>query len=194
MANFIDLDSVWRDREAFPNENNYEVGAKQIETWFKNARTVRAFPQNPALQPLEFATTLDITYMTIPYSETVSAFPRLYVNFRSKTYNDIHLINAIDGKQSDAKFICVPDKIQNDSNGNPLWIHYRCSMEQTMRFRRGEPVILQIMTRDGSILPQLDTSPDQPPDPLKQTLLTFTVTPYIRDADYVHSMTEPLVT
>jgi hypothetical protein len=192
MATFIDLDSVWRDRDSYPNENNYELGPKKIESWFKSARSVRAYPQNPNLQPLEFATTVNITYMTVPYSETVSEFPRLYVNFRSQKYKDIHLINTIEGRHMDAKFICVFDKIQSDRNGNPMWIHYKCDMEQTMRFERGEPIVLQITTRDGSVLPQLDTPPDQPPDPLKQNLITFEVTPYIRDGDYDNHLVQPL--
>ena len=194
MASFIDLDSMWRDREAYPNENDYELGPKKIDSWFKSARTVRAFPQNPNLQPLEFATTVNIKYMTIPYSETVAEFPRLYVNFRSKNYKDIHLINAIEGRQMDAKFICMFDKVQYDRNNNPVWLHYRCNMEQTMRFDRGEPVVFQITTRNGTVLPQLDNPPDQAADPSKQTLITFEVTPYIRDGDYDNHLVQPLST
>ena len=153
MSTFIDLDSIWRDRDVYPNENNYELEPKQVDTWFKSARSVRAFPQNPSTQPLEFATTINIKYLTLPYSETLSEFPRIYVNFRSKRYKDIHLINAIDGKQPTAKFICNFDRIQTDRNGNPLWIHYRCNMEQTMRFERGEPAIFQVTTRVQQIRP-----------------------------------------
>ena len=184
MANFIDLDSIWRDRETYPNENNYEVGPSQVETWYKTARAVRALPQNPNILPLEFATTINIKYLTLPYSDTLFELPRVYINFRAKRYSDIHLINAIDGKQADSKFVCVPDKIQEDKNGNPLWIHYKCHMEQTMRFVRGEPVVFQILTRDGSILPQLDANVPNNPNPIKQSLCTFEVTPLIRDGDY----------
>lgn len=184
MANFIDMDSFWRDREIYPNENNYEVKPSQVDTWYKSPRSVRAFPQNPNIQPLEFATTVNIRYLTIPYSETVAEFPRIYVNFHSKRYTDINLINAIDGRQPTAKFICIPERIQNDINGNPIWIHYKCLMEQTMRFQRGEPVVFQITSRDGSILPQLDTDVPLSPDPTKQTLCTFEITPLIRDGDY----------
>nr|QBK86408.1 MAG: uncharacterized protein LCMAC102_02030 [Marseillevirus LCMAC102] len=190
MSTFIDLDSIWRDRETYPNPNDYQLTPKQVDTWFPSARTVRAYPQNPTIQPLEFATTVNIHYLTLPFSETVSEFPRIYVNFRSDRYKDIHLIQAIDGKQPDAKFICNFDRIQNDSNGNPMWIHYKCSMEQTMRFDRGRPVLFQITTRDGSILPNLDTILPTPLDPTKQTLCTFELTPYIRDGDYDNHLAE----
>ena len=192
MSTFVDLDSMWRDREAFPNENSYELGPRKIDSWFRSARTVRAFPMNPNLQPLEFSTTVNIKYMTIPYSETVADFPRLYVDFHSKKYRDIHLINSIEGRQSDAKFICVPEKIQNDVNGNPIWMHYRCTMEQAMRFERGDQISVSIMTRNGTVLPQLDNPPEDEPDPSKQTLLTFEITPYIRDGDYDNHMVQTL--
>ena len=194
MANFIDLDSIWRDRETYPNENDYEVGPNQVDTWYKTARAVRALPQNPNILPLEFATTINIRYLTLPYSETLSEFPRVYINFRSKRYADIHLINSIDGKQIDSKFVCIPERVQNDRNGNPLWIHYKCHMEQTMRFVRGESVVFQILTRDGSILPQLDTDVPSDPDPTKQTLCTFEVTPLIRDGSYSESVLSGTVT
>ena len=184
MANFIDLDSIWRDREIYPNENNYEVGSAQVDSWYKSSRAVRAYPQNPNTQPLEFATTVNIKYLTLPYSDTLSEFPRVYINFHSKRYADLNLISSIDGKQLDSKFVCVPEKIQNDVNGNPQWIHYKCLMEQTMRFVRGEPVLFQVITRNGSILSQLDTSVPDKPDPTKQTLCTFEVTPLIRDGSF----------
>jgi hypothetical protein len=181
MANFIDLDSIWRDREINPNENSYEVGPNQICSWYQKARTVMAVPQNPNTQPLDFSSTISIKYLTLPYSDALSELPRVYINFYSKKYKDVNLINSINGIQNDAKFICAFDRVQNDINGNPLWIHYKCKMRQAMRFARSEPVLFQITTRDGSILPQLDTNIPDLPDPTKQTLCTFEITPLIRD-------------
>jgi len=185
------MDSIWRDREDYPNENSYQLKPSQVETWFKSSRAVRAFPQNPNTQPLEFVTTINIKYLILPYSDTVSEFPVLFIDFRSMRYKDIHLINSIDGRKPYAKFICVPEKVQNDINGNPLWIHYKCHMEQTMRFERGEPVIFEITTRNGNVLPQLDTSIPDPADPTKQTLVTFEITSYLRDGDYDNHLLEP---
>ncbi len=185
------MDSVWRDREEFPNENSYQLKPTQVETWFKSSRAVRAFPQNPSTQPLEFVNTINIKYLVLPYSEAVSELPIVFIDFRSMRYKDIHLINSIDGRQAYEKFICVPEKVQNDRNGNPLWIHYKCHMEQTMRFERGEPVIFEITTRDGSVLPQLDTDVPENPDPTKQTLVTFEITTFLRDNDYDNHLVEP---
>lgn len=193
MATFIDLDSFWRDRETYPNENDYELSSNKIHTWFRAPRTVRSSPQYTGFSPLEFSTTVNIRYMTLPYTDDLAELPRIYVNFRSKHYKDVHLITSIEGKQMDSKFICVPEKVQNDSNGDPLWIHYKCLMEQAMRFNRGDPIVLQLTTRSGEVLPQQDSPPDQDPDPLKQSLITFEVTPYLRDGDYNHHMSSPIV-
>ena len=191
MSTYVDLDSVWRDKEQFPNENNYELTPNQVTSWFNSARSVRAFPQNPTTQPLEFVTSVNIKHLAIPYSDDVAAFPRVYVNFRSRRYSDVHLINAIDGKQPTAKFICIPHKVQDDPvTGNPLWIHYQCNMEQVMRFSRGDTVVFELTSRNGNALPQQDTSGDEEPDPNKQTLCTFELTPYLRDNDFSNHLTE----
>lgn len=192
MSTFIDLDSIWRDREDFPNENDYELKPMQVESWFKTPRTVKAYPENPNTYSLGFATTVNIKHLAIAYTETLSELPKVYVNFRSMNYKDIHLINSIDGVQRDAKFVCVPERIQNDRNGNPIWIHYRCNMEQTMRFQRKDQVIFQILTRNGQVLPSVDTIAPNPPDPLKQTLCTLEITPYIIDGDYDNHMSQTL--
>jgi len=193
MATFIDLDSIWRDREVNPNPAEYELRPQQVETWFRGARSVRAHPQNPNLQPLEFATTVNIRYLTVPYTEFLAGIPRLYVDLHTVKYNDIHLIQTIDGRHPTARFICAFDKIQNDAGGEPLWIHYACRMEQTMRFKRDDPVVFRVMTRDGSVLPNTDTLVPEDPDPNKQILATFEITPYIRDGDYENSLVETSV-
>lgn len=190
MSTFIHLDSFFRDRENYPNENDYELTPAQIKSWFRSARTVRAYPQNPTATPLEFATTVRITYLTVPYTKALSEFPCLYITFQSRLYRDIHLIDTIGGNHPDTKFICIPDRVQNDRNGAPLWIHYKCGMEQTMRFRRKDPIKIQLTTRSGFTLPQQDTNVPIDPNPNKQTLATFELTPYIRDGDYDHHLLE----
>lgn len=192
MSSFIDLDSIWRDREIFPNENKYELTADQIKTWIKHPRTVRAFPQDPATQPLEFATTINIKYLTLPYTPVLSSIPRIYVNFTSKKYKDTRLIKTIGGRLPESKFICQFDKVQTDSGGNPVWLHYKCNMEQTMRFDRDDIILFELTSRNGNTLPSNDNPPDQDPNPDVQTLVTFEVTPYIRDGDYDNHMASTL--
>ena len=191
MASFINLDSFYRDREVYPNENAYQVDARQTETWFAAARTTMSVAQNPSIKPREFATTVNIRYLSLPYTDDLAEMPIVFINFHSKEFKDIHLISSINGVQMDAKFVCRFDKIQNDRNGDPMWIHYQCNMEQTMRFKRGDPVVLSITTRSGNILPQQDTYVPTDADPTKQSQITFEITPYINDADYSNHTTTP---
>jgi len=190
MATYVDLDSILRDREAYPNPADYKVVASQIKSWFGSARSVRAFPQDPNIKPLEFATSVQIRYLTIPYTEAFAILPRLYVVFKTSEYNDIHLLQTISGKHPDANFICEFDRLQFDINGNPVWIHFKCKTRQVMRFKRDSPVTFQVYTRDGNILPNIDTLVPVDPDPLKQILCTIEVVPYIRDTYFSNHMTE----
>ena len=192
MSSYIDLDSNFRDREVYPNENSYRLTDKNTASWFEEARTVRPLPKNPTLRPLEFVATINITYLTLPYSNELSTLPRVYIDFHSMRYNDIHLISTIGGVKPYEKFICIPDRVQEDNNGTPLWIHYKCMMEQTMRFNRKDGIVFSISSRNGSVLPQQDTSVPDDPDPLKQTLCTFQITPYLIDADYTNHLSSSL--
>lgn len=193
MTTFIDLDSFWRDRETFPNEFDYGLTPSQVDTWFSESRTVRAYPDKNENKVLEFSTTVKILYLILPYSDDLAELPKVYINFRSRNYKDIHLIHSIDGRKADIKFICVFDKIQDDRNGNPTWIHYKCCMEQAMRFKRGDEVYLTISTRDGTVLPQSDNNIPDDPNPLKQTLMTLEISPYITDTSYSNHMQSTLV-
>jgi hypothetical protein len=193
MSTFIDLDSIWRDRLTYPNPAFYEVTPDQVNTWFASARSIRATPQNNNTRPLEFATDVSLQVLTLPYNSTLVTYPRIYLDFHSKLYNDRFLISTINGVNPEARFICVLDKIQYDSNNNPIWMHYRSTMKQTLRFKRDDSVVFAITTRDGSILPFfIDNNTDLPIDPTQQTLATFELIPYIRDAKYVNNMIEPV--
>lgn len=184
MATYIDLDSIWRDRETWPNPANFQLSVEQVRGWFAAARSVNALPKNPSTQPLGFVISMNIHYLTLPYDASIAGLPRVYLNIRSKSYKDINLIQSIDGKQRDARFICTFDRVQNDGAGDPLWIHYRCSMEQVFRFKMNDELIFSVTTRSGDVIPNFDTTIPADADPDKQILCTFDVTPYRRDGSY----------
>lgn len=192
MTTFIDLDSIWRDREVYPNENDYQLSPQQVESWFRSNRTVKALPQNPNTFPLGFASTISIVDLALPYTDELAEMPRVYINFTSILYRDMHLISAISGKQPFSKFICRMDYIQMDRNGDPMWIHYKCDMDQVMRFERKDPIQFQILTRSGDILPRQDDLIPLPALPNKQSLCTFSLTPFIQDGRYDNHMVETL--
>jgi len=184
MSSFIDLDSLHRDRVAYPNPCDYELTPSQVTTWFRSAREVRATAPNANTRPVEFVTEISIVHFTMPYDEDLAALPRLYIDFHARQYNDQYLVNTISGIHPGARFVAVPCRIQTDSDTVPVWIHYSCNMKQTLRFKRDDSVVLRITTRSGSVLTTfVAENPTDPADPLKQTLITLELLPLLRDAD-----------
>lgn len=194
MATYFDIDSIERDREQFPNPAEFTVTDQEIKSWIRDSRTVRLIAANPNTSPKEFATSIRLIYLTIPYDSQTIVLPRVYIRFQSEKYKDLHLIQTMNGIHAEDQFICTYDKVQNDDSGNPIWIHYKCQMEQVTRFLRDYPVKFRVTTRSGATLPNLDTSLPNDPDPTKQILATFEVMPYIRDGDYDNQLVEPLTT
>ncbi len=194
MTTIIDLYSLFRDREVYPNPFNYHVNEKQVESWFKHNRSVTPLPQNPNMRPLDFMKAVKLQRLILPYSATLADEPRVYVNFRSQEYRDTRLINTIDGRLPDIKFVCNYRRIQNDSLGNPLWIQYDCDTPQVMRFELKSPVVFQVILRDGTILSSTDTIPPLDPDPQQQSFCTFELTPYMRFNGYDNKTLEYLNT
>jgi hypothetical protein len=195
MSQFIHLDSVYRDRITYPNPADYELTPSQVATWFPEARDIKANPQNTNTKALEFATDINIQLMTLPYDPALLSFPVLYVDFHSRIYDDRFLIASIDGTQSNARFICVLDKVQNDSTGTPVWCHYKSSIRQALRFKRNDSVVFRVTTRNGTVLPfWIDADPALSADPTKQSLLTLELVPYLRDGRYINHNVETQVT
>lgn len=303
MSTFIDLDSVWRDRQAYPNPCDYELTPEQVDTWVRSVREVRALPQNANERPLDFVTSINVIGLTLPfprielyaprliivdsilanvmttledhgltsgdivmtsspgygissgiqrnveyhvivlsvttfsveltpgggavnlvpgtgiglalaviddpsapgsnYAAVTTAwsaalqlldFPRIYLDFHSHRYNDARFLKTIKGVLADAKFVLTIDRTQFDDTLAPKWIHYKTHGEQVMRFKRDDPVIMRLMTRDGTTIPFFN-EPDLniPTNPDKQTMLTVNCTPYLRDAVFSNHATEPIV-
>ena len=194
MSTYIDLDSIFRDRQIWPNPADYEIFPKQIKSWFPSSRSVTNIPQNPNLRPLEFVTSVKINSIVLPYDASVADTPRIYVDFHSTRYNDTRLISTVDNVHGSARFICTFDKLQNDGGGAPIWMHYTCDMEQQLRFDRQYPVRFTVRRKDGTLFPNFDALFPAAPTPNRQILATFELTPYIRDGDYRNNMLETLTT
>lgn len=303
MSTYIDLDSIWRDRQAYPNPCDYELTPEQVNTWVRGPREVRAIPQNANERPLDFVSSINVLGSTLPYprieiyapklievdsvgvggimttidphglvtgdivmtsasgysskagiqrnieyhvlnvtpttfqvelvpgsgalslvastglglimgvindptipnsnydsimaslnaATRILDFPRIYLDFHSRRYNDTRFIKTIGGILADAKFVLVLDKIQYDDVGRPIWLHFKSCGEQVMRFKRDDPMIVRFMSRDGttiSFFTESDLSIVTNPD--KQTMITINVTPYLRDAVFTNHAVEPI--
>lgn len=67
MSNHLELDSYYRDRQAFTNPCDYTITAEQVDTWIVNSREVRAVPQSIVDRPLDFVSSMDMINATLPY-------------------------------------------------------------------------------------------------------------------------------
>jgi hypothetical protein len=84
MSTYIDLDSFWRNRSAFPNPCEYSLTPEQVATWTKSVREVRALPQNANERPLDFVSALNLLGATLPYPR-VELFANKFIDVDSIT-------------------------------------------------------------------------------------------------------------
>lgn len=182
MASFIDVNSLYRDYATHPNPADFTVHGDDQIGWFLTNRRVSSNSKNPAMLSSGFATSIKLESITIPYSDDFAILQRIYVEFRSNTtIGSTGLIQTMQNKVPDAMFACVLDKIQNDSDGNPVWLVWKGINDQVMRWDKNKDINFKIMTPTGSTLDIQDTDP---PDPANQVIAFFRFEPYSIDADY----------
>lgn len=289
MSTFIDLDSTYRNRELFANPCHYVLSGEQVQSWLRSSRTVVPLPNRSQAFPSDFTNSVQIVSLVLPYTPETAALPRVYLDFHCNKYHDKFLVQSIDSRQADTKFICSFDKVQCDDNiatqqayavigpvtitatsrgfsgngivvtftdtgtlsvsssssstflvtfdsatstpanvvsainayiaahpevsglvanvtdpsppalftttgtftlsggvGKEAWIHYKCGMEQVMRFARDDTVYFSIMDSLNTVIPITDNALPSPVNPARQVYCTFEITPYYRDNTYEH--------
>lgn len=174
MSTYIDLDSSYRERTAYPNPCEYIVTADQVSGWPRTARQVTAHAGRPGSNAVEFSQSIQVKHVILPYAtatysvnpepgfslqpggETVithtADLQRIYLDVHSEGKNDMHLVNTIGDKIPKARFILTQEKVQFDRLGVPKWVHFGCRIDQAMRFDRNRPVTISIMQEQGKVL------------------------------------------
>ena len=165
------------------------MGAEQIEGWFRYARSTKAFPSAPQTNVVDFVSGVILSALTLPFDADLILEPRLYVDIHSASYNDKFLINSINNSQASARFVCVPERVQNNADGDPVWIHYKSLAEQVLRLNRKEPLVFTIYLRDMTILDTFESSA-LPPDPTQQIIASFSATPLLKDSHFSNPQSE----
>jgi hypothetical protein len=192
MSTFVHLDSGQRNVVQYPSPADFDVTAKQVSSWWPQARTVRAYPQEIQNKQYEFVTSIKLSHLILPYTAQLANEPLIFVEFHSSTYHDRGLISTIDGEFPKITFVAEWDKTQNNSSA-PAWIHYKCNMTQAMRYKRDKPLKFKIVLRDGTVPVITDNTPPVLPNPALQISATFEMIPYIRDDEYINHMVTTLV-
>jgi|KBSMisStandDraft_5_1062788.scaffolds.fasta_scaffold329533_2 hypothetical protein len=201
MSNYIDLDSIYRDRVSFPNPFRYTLAVTQVEAWNRAPRTVSANSSRPSSRVLEFTESLKIkkiilpfavvTYNVTDYNGTVSTpthtadLQRIYLDIHTTPNNDKGHISSIDNHAMNYKFVLFQKKIQYDSTGTAKWVHFESKdMNQVMRFERNSPVTITITQETFKVLNIVDASPTDPAISSVQNYILTEVTPYFRDGNF----------
>jgi hypothetical protein len=152
---------------------------------------------NMSLAVIDDPTAIDSDYLYVKDSLNdaiaITMVPRIYLDIHCMKYNDTRCLKTIGGILADAKFVLIPDRTQHDDTGTPTWIHLKSMGEQVVRFKRDDPLSIDFVTRSGKTI-DVFTEPDLtiPTNPLKQTMITINVTPYLRDALYSNHAIEPI--
>ncbi len=98
MATYIDLDSVWRDRQSYSNPLNYQLTADQISSWTRNPKEVRS-PHAVSERSVGVPSTVMVKNVTLPYPRVELFAPRsIYItstDVGTLTTTDPHLL-AVD--------------------------------------------------------------------------------------------------
>lgn len=199
MSSFIHVDSLYRDREAYPNPADFKVSSRQLGGGIREPRQVNPLAHPVGNRPREFAVTLRAHHLILPYNfggmgggGEVLNEPYILLDIGSVDKRDHWLISSMGNKNDDAKFVAVFEKIQNDKNGNPTFIHYKVSMEQVTRFTRDYELVVRLFDRKGDSLNIIDTMVPMPADPTRQVTITLEVKPYIIDGNFINNMINPI--
>ena len=168
MSLFFDLDSAFRDRFSSPNAADYQIGGREIDSWFLT-------PTMKILQNVPFR--VRVSHVTLPFAPSVDAEPQLYLQF--STTDGLNSLLTINGRHASAQFVLVPSHPQRDTlSGAPLWLHYHSSTDQDMVMNKGMYYVVRITRRDGTVLSEyVDPDPNLPVDMTQQTMIHLQASP-----------------
>lgn len=184
MSTYIDLNSVNRDRNTYPNPHSYTVTTTDEVSWGKLIRSVSAYSPNTNTSVSNYSFSISLSSLIIPYTTALAAQPRIYLSFYSNNATPNNLILSLDNTHISDTFVCDLVRVQTDNGGTPVWLHYASNMTQVMSFANKGEITFKLTTIDGTVLPSNDTTVPTAADATKQTHATFQFTPYIRDGTF----------
>lgn len=75
MANFIDLNSLFRDYLTYPNPCKYTVTDTQVSSWVRAPRTITANSNTPNRKVIEFNQSVKLAKFMMPYTTATYTMP-----------------------------------------------------------------------------------------------------------------------
>lgn len=153
---------------------------------------------------LTAATSIDLRFViydaatqaAFEQSKIVLATPILYLILRCEFYKDNNNVRSINNGHSEVTHILQRGGTTPDDYGSPGFLEWHCRAEQTERWGLDQAIKIGFQTRNGTdvtFFSETEESLQKPLDPYRQSILTFIVTPFIRDATYANHFLEPQV-
>lgn len=123
-------------------------------------------------------------------AKMITLYPNIYLQLRTREYKDVNLLQTINSKLSTIQFVLVLERCQFSDSGEPIWLHYKSAIpEQVYRFDTKDELNVEIQSRNGNPIEFFideKTTQGYKPDPYKQTLITFSVLPYLKDGHFTN--------
>lgn len=168
---YIDIDSTYRDREQFPDPNNFIVNFDNLVYSGSQYGQTQYVNYQIKLENL-IIPNLDI-YENGVLSDNIKTFPYLYVEFG----NVNNISSTIYSNNSNSRHCIFKVPVTDDSyNTQSSFLTLKCNMIQTIKYKPNSDHKLTIRLPNGEVLKYLaDDLLPNPPNRLLQTSATFCI-------------------
>jgi hypothetical protein len=127
-------------------------------------------------------------------SRVVLTSPVLLFKIRCVTYKDNRNIRCLSGTHAGVTHILFRGGVTQGASGAPAFIEWIAKAEQTQRWKLDDVIQFEFETRDGRVLDVFKESADdqmKEKDPTRQSIISFIVTPFVRDGSFSNHFTDP---
>lgn len=120
-------------------------------------------------------------------AKIVLTTPFLFFTMRCKSLKDNRNVRCLDGTHATVTHVLTRGGVTQGKDGAPAFLEWNSRAEQTMRWALNDVIEFAFETRDGSKLDVFKESKEDlmiDADPTRQMMVSFIVTPFIRDGTY----------
>jgi len=143
---------------------------------------------------LEFVIYTTAVQVLYEDSRVVLTSPVLLFKIRCVTYKDNRNIRCLNGTHGNSTHILFRGGVTQGTSGAPAFIEWIAKAEQTQRWKLDDVIQFEFETRDGRVLDVFKESPDdqlKEKDPTRQSIISFIVTPFVRDGSFSNHFIDP---
>lgn len=127
-------------------------------------------------------------------SKIILTAPFLYLILRCNLIKDSYNVRCIRGEHADVTHIIQRGGVTPDEYGAPGMIEWYSKSEQTQRWALDQTIEIGFETRSGrrvDVFKEEDGTLNKDPNPQRQSIINFIVTPFVRDGTYSNHFLSP---